>query len=95
MLEIQLAGNKLQFIGKLDCNTVVAHWPFKLLAQLPTDAEFDLAGLAHVDTAGLAWLLQQLAQAKQRGINVVLLNMPQQLRSLATVSDVLTLLPVR
>lgn len=95
MLDVQLTGNKLQLSGQLDCNTVVAHWPFKLLAQLPAEAEFDLAGLVHVDTAGLAWLLQQLAQAKQRGVNVVLLNMPLQLRSLAAVSDVLTLLPVR
>lgn len=95
MLDIHLTGHQLTFSGELDCHTVVAHWPFKLLEKLPAVAEFDLAGLQHVDTAGLAWLLQQLAQANQRGIKVSLLNMPQQLQSLATVSDVLPLLPVR
>ncbi len=95
MLEINLTGHQLTFSGELDCDTVVAHWPFKLLEKLPAVAEFDLAGLQHVDTAGLAWLLQQLAQAKQRGIEVSLLNMPQQLQSLAAVSAVLPLLPVR
>ncbi len=72
MLEINLTGHQLTFSGELDCDTVVAHWPFKLLEKLPAVAEFDLAGLQHVDTAGLAWLLQQLAQAKQRGIEVSL-----------------------
>jgi phospholipid transport system transporter-binding protein len=50
--------------------------------------------LQHVDTAGLAWLLHQLSQAKQLGIHVTLRNMPQQLTSLAEVSAVFDLLPV-
>ena len=93
MLEIKQNGAVLQFTGELNCHTVVAHWPFKMLATMPKQASFDLAGLQHVDTAGLAWLIQQLAKAQQLGISLKLLHMPAQLRSLASVSDVLALLP--
>ncbi|MBU1436713.1 MAG: STAS domain-containing protein [Gammaproteobacteria bacterium] len=93
MLEIKQNGAVLQFVGELNCNTVVAHWPFKLMATLPKQAEFDLSGLQHVDTAGLAWLIQQMAKAKQLGISLKFKKMPEQLRSLASVSDVLALLP--
>ena len=93
MLEIKQNGAVLQFTGELNCHTVVAHWPFKMLATMPKQASFDLAGLQHVDTAGLAWLIQQLAKAQQLGISLKLLHMPAQLRSLANVSDVLALLP--
>lgn len=93
MLEIKQNGAVLQFVGELNCHTVVAHWPFKLLATMPKQAAFDLGGLQHVDTAGLAWLIQQMAKAKQLGINLKFQQMPEQLRSLASVSDVLALLP--
>jgi len=93
MLEIKQNGSVLQFCGELNCHTVVAHWPFKMLSTLPKQAAFDLSGLKHVDTAGLAWLLQQLASARQLGISLTFQQMPQQLLSLASVSDVLALLP--
>jgi phospholipid transport system transporter-binding protein len=93
MLEIKQNGAVLQFVGELNCHTVVAHWPFKLLATMPKQAVFDLGGLLHVDTAGLAWLIQQLAKAQQLGISLKFQQMPEQLRSLASVSDVLALLP--
>jgi phospholipid transport system transporter-binding protein len=93
MLEIKQNGAVLQFSGELNCQTVVEHWPFKLLATMPKQATFDLGGLQHVDTAGLAWLIQQLAKAKQLGISLKFEQIPAQLRSLASVSDVLALLP--
>ncbi|MDZ7901098.1 MAG: hypothetical protein U5L01_00490 [Rheinheimera sp.] len=42
----------------------------------------------------LAWLLQQLGQANKANIQVKLRNTPQQLKSLALVSDVFALLPL-
>lgn len=93
MLNIELNGAVVEFQGELNCHTVVAYWPFKLLAKLPKQTVFNLAALQHVDTAGLAWLIKQLALAKQQGITVTLSQMPAQLRSLATVSDVVGLLP--
>lgn len=93
MLEIKQEGSTVLFSGELNCNTVVKHWPFKLLATLPKQAEFNLGQLRHVDTAGLAWLLQQLAQANKQGISLRFSQMPVQLHNLAAVSDVLPLLP--
>jgi phospholipid transport system transporter-binding protein len=93
MLEIRQEQQVLLFSGELNRDSVVQFWPFKPLQSLPQQAVFDLAGLKHVDTAGLAWLIQVLAQAKAKSIQVELRGMPAQLHSLASVSDVLSLLP--
>jgi len=93
MLEIRQEQQVLVFSGELNRDTVVQFWPFKPLQSLQGDAVFDLAGLKHVDTAGLAWLIQVLSQARAKNLQVQLRGMPVQLRSLATVSDVLSLLP--
>ncbi len=93
MLEIRQQQQVLYFTGELNRETVVAHWPFKPLQQLQQQAIFDLAAIRHVDTAGLAWLLQVLAQAKAQSLQIRLAAVPTQLKSLAAVSDVLSLLP--
>ncbi len=93
MLEIRQEPQGLVFSGELNRDTVVQFWPFKPLQNLQGSAIFDLAGLKHVDTAGLAWLLQVLSQAKAKSLQVQLRGMPEQLHSLALVSDVLSLLP--
>ncbi|WP_430456983.1 STAS domain-containing protein [Rheinheimera sp.] len=93
MLEIRQEQQVLVFSGELDRNTVVQFWPFKPLQSMQGNAVFDLAALKHVDTAGLAWLIQVLSQAKAKSLQVTLRGMPAQLHSLAAVSDVLSLLP--
>lgn len=93
MLEIRQEQQILIFSGQLNRDTVVQFWPFKPLQLLQGTVVFDLAGLQHVDTAGLAWLIQVLSQAKAKSLQVHLRNMPAQLQSLAAVSDVLNLLP--
>ncbi len=93
MLEIKQQQQVLVFSGELNRDTVVQFWPFKPLQLLQGTVEFNLAGLKHVDTAGLAWLIQVLAQAKAKSLQVQLRGMPAQLHSLASVSDVLSLLP--
>jgi len=93
MLEIRLQQNVLLFSGKLNRDTVAVHWPFHLLNQCKGEVLFDLAEVSHVDTAGLAWLLQVLAVARATGLEPTLQEMPMQLKKLAAVSDVLNLLP--
>jgi phospholipid transport system transporter-binding protein len=93
MLEIRQEQQVLRFSGELNRDTVVQFWPFKPLQSLQGSAVFDLAALKHVDTAGLAWLIQVLSQAKAKSLQVQLRGMPAQMHSLATVSDVLGLLP--
>lgn len=93
MLNISKQDEVITFSGELNRDTVVNFWPFTLLKNVTGEIVFDLAAVAHVDTAGLAWLLQQIGQAKNANTQVKLRNTPQQLKSLAIVSDVFTLLP--
>lgn len=95
MLEVSLQQNRVQFSGQLNRDTVVAHWPFQVLRQLSGEIIFDLSGIHHADTAGLAWLLQVIATARSNQQQVVITQLPEQLQRLASVSAVLDLLPVR
>ncbi len=94
MLNIAKQDEVITFTGELNRDTVVNFWPFTLLKNVSGDIVFDLAAVAHVDTAGLAWLLQQLGQANKANIQVKLRYTPQQLKSGAVVSDVFALLPL-
>ncbi|MEO3866238.1 STAS domain-containing protein [Rheinheimera fenheensis] len=84
----------LRFTGVLNRDTLMLYSPFTLLNEASGEMQFDFAKLTAIDTAGLAWLLQQLAQAKQRGVVIALCNVPKQLLSLADVTAVRPLLPI-
>jgi phospholipid transport system transporter-binding protein len=64
------------------------------LAVLPrdTDCEFDLAGLDGGDSAGLAVLIEWLAQARARGVALRYANVPGSLRAIARLSGIEALL---
>ncbi len=68
MLKISQQEQTLFFAGALDRETVPTQWPFKLLKKLNGTVVFDFSELALVDTAGLAWLLHQVAQATKLGL---------------------------
>ena len=93
MLKISQQEQTLFFSGALDRETVPTQWPFKLLTKLSGTVVFDFSELAQVDTAGLAWLLHQIAQASKLGLTIQMRHTPEQLVSLAKLSDVLALLP--
>ncbi len=94
MLKISQQEQTLFFAGALDRQTVPTVWPFKLLKKLTGSVVFDFSELALVDTAGLAWLLHQVALATKLGISVHMRHVPEQLISLAQLSDVVALLPL-
>lgn len=94
MLNIEVQGQTLVFQGELNRHTVPGVQPCKALKGLHGQIEFRLGELNHVDTAGLAWLLHQVAQSKLLQLQIRLTQTPAQLRSLAEVSDVLRLLPI-
>ncbi|MEN3160281.1 STAS domain-containing protein [Alkalimonas sp. NCh-2] len=94
MLKIELQQQRLMIEGVLDRNTLLNYWPLTLLKNVSGEVTFDFSQLESIDTAGLAWLLKQVALAKQAGLMVQLQHVPPQLRSLAQVSDVLELLPI-
>ena len=93
-LKIERHSDSLHFTGTLNRDTLMQYSPFKLLNGCSGEVKFDFAGLSNIDTAGLAWLLQQLAQAKQQGLTIALCNVPKQLLSLADVTAVRPLLPI-
>ena len=93
-LTINRDNNTIIFIGVLNRDTLMLYSPFKLLNDVSGSLLFDFAALESIDTAGLAWILQQLARAQDKGIVVKLCNVPQQLLSLADVTAVRALLPV-
>ena len=93
-LNIVQDGDSLRFTGVLNRDTLMLYSPFTLLNDAGDAVNFDFAALDNIDTAGLAWLLQQLAQAKQRGRAIALCNVPKQLLSLADVTAVRPLLPI-
>ena len=94
MFNIHQQGDTIRFVGQLNRDTVIAHCPFALLKNLKGVVAFDLAELSHVDTAGLAWILQQVSIAGAQNLQVQIRNLPTQLESLAKVTDVMTLLPL-
>lgn len=93
-LEITRQQNTLKFDGELNRDTLMMYSPFKLSNGISGTLVFDFSSLSNIDTAGLAWLLQQLAQAKDRGQTITLCNVPKQLVSLADVTAVTPLLPI-
>jgi len=93
-LKIVQHQDALDFTGVLNRDTLMLYSPFTLLNSLSGTITFNLAKLDNIDTAGLAWLLQQLAIANERGITIALCNVPKQLLSLADVSAVRPLLPI-
>tara|TARA_Y100000114_G_C11513520_1_gene210123 strand:+ start:225 stop:518 length:294 start_codon:yes stop_codon:yes gene_type:complete len=93
-LNIEQQGEVFCFTGLLNRDTLMLYSPFKLLNSVSERINFDFSGLENIDTAGLAWLLQQLAWAKQHDIEISLCNVPKQLLSLADVTAVRPLLPI-
>ncbi|MDF2178466.1 STAS domain-containing protein [Aliiglaciecola sp. CAU 1673] len=96
-LSLREQGDAGQFIlsGKLTRNTVMS-----LVGELAGLWQhkapcLDLAELTATDTAGLAWLVSVVADAKQRQVELKLENPPQSLLKLAKISDVESLLPLQ
>lgn len=85
--------------GDLDRLNVAGIWPNRL-AELKKAAGkqpviLDLKQLAHVDTAGLAWLINLLRDCLVQDVHFTLINVPQTLINLAKISDVEELLPLQ
>ncbi len=57
-------------------------------------ATIDLKGVTRSDSAGLALLVEWLRLAEGRDVSLRFANLPDQLREIARVSDLLPLLPL-
>ncbi|MCH2056928.1 MAG: STAS domain-containing protein [Thalassotalea sp.] len=54
----------------------------------------DLSDVERADSAGLAWLINAVRDAKQNGVSMTLYQMPEKLQKLAKISDADSFLPV-
>lgn len=59
------------------------------------DVTLDLKNVQHTDTAGLAWLLKLVNFYQNRQHQISIVNLSEQLIALATISNVLELLPIK
>lgn len=84
-----------RLIGELDFDSVpaLARRGGELFRE-PGDVQVSLAGVARVDSAGLALLVDWLREASRRGCRIGFSQVPEQLLALARVSGVDELLPL-
>lgn len=91
---IESAGpERLKARGELDFETAAAALQAGL-ALLPRGGRctIDLAGVTSADSAGLAVLVEWLAAAAERGGSLAFEAVPAQLRAIARISDLESLL---
>jgi len=86
--------------GALNRTTVVEAWAnaqteLDQYQQKELPVSLDLAGVDHVDTAGLAWLLDLFAQRQAKNQTLSILNTPLSLLKLAKISNVDSILPLQ
>jgi anti-anti-sigma factor len=82
-------GNKLAVTGDLTLKTArkVYEESLKFAGQESLPVEFDLEGVGHVDSAGMALLLEWQSWAHRHNHHFRFSNAPQHLMKLATLSD--------
>lgn len=93
-LTISQQDQSMVFSGQLDRDTLMMYSPFTLLNSVSGKVTFDFSALTNVDSAGLAWLIQQIARARTMNLQIEITKVPAQLVSLAKVSAVTTILPI-
>ena len=96
MIEITKQQQQLLFTGELTRKTVDRAFEKKAAFEISKDiALLDLSAVTRIDTAGLAWLLIVLEQAKRQRQEIYFTNIPQELFRLAKLSAVDTFLPIK
>lgn len=100
-LQMNDQGNGvIALVGSLNRKTVVGVWPnhqqilddFK---QRDVAVTLDLEAVEHVDTAGLAWLLDLFAERYKIDQKLALINTPVSLLKIAKISNVESILPLQ
>jgi phospholipid transport system transporter-binding protein len=90
----------IALIGNLNRKTVVSVWPnyqqvLDELKQKNIAVTLDLGAVDHVDTAGLAWLLNVFAERQKIDQKIAMQNTPMSLLKLAKISNVESILPLQ
>ncbi|RDV28116.1 STAS domain-containing protein [Alteromonas aestuariivivens] len=92
--------NGIQLQGELDRDSLTTNWWTMLdtgqknRLTASKACRFDLSSVERIDSAGLAWLVNAVRDARANGIKITLQNAPEKLLKLAKISDVDRLLPL-
>ncbi len=91
---VDRSGGRLAVTGNMTMDSAAALLAAGMTAMGNGEAEFDLAAVQEVDSAGLAVLFGWQRAAQRNGKSLRILNPPQNLTSLAEVYGVSELLPL-
>jgi phospholipid transport system transporter-binding protein len=95
MIKVQQAEQKAIFSGALTRATITPAFDKKYRKLVNNERIIiDLTKVSQVDTAGLAWILLLIELATNKACHISLINLPEDLLKLATLSAVDTLLPI-
>ena len=94
MSDLRRDNGRLRLSGRVDFESVPGLYRDSLAIKRAESApkEIDLAEVEHIDSAGLALLLEWESWARQEGTRIQLSNPPQQLLMLAELSELQTVL---
>ena len=97
MSELHREDGLLRLRGRVDFESVPALYRDSLAIRRENSplTEIDLAEVEHIDSAGLALLLEWASWARLDGNRIQLSNAPQQLLMLAKLSELQTVLDFR
>lgn len=89
------AGDAFEIKGPLQVATVPEVWrsSLALFSGRHQRLVFDLAGVTHADSAGLALLVEWMRESRRRDMEVHFTNIPAQMEALARASNLRELLP--
>jgi len=87
-------GNRLRVQGSVTMSNVKSLLEAGLQQFNPELKEIDFSGLQEVDSSAVSMVLEWLRVSKKRDLRLNILNMPDNMRSLASLYGVLELIPI-
>ncbi len=92
----EISPGHIKLCGDLTFATVAAlqQASQRLLTRASGEITIDLSGIRRADSAGLALLVEWLRLAKKQNKRLTLINLPQQLLTMAKTYDLQRLLPI-
>lgn len=93
-MHLQFIENTIKVSGNLDNQSIVQNlfrYHAKKLAEMQTVC-LDFSNIGKIDSAGLAWIVNAIRDAKQAQVTLTLLHLPNSTINLARLSNCDTLL---
>ena len=87
-------GSRLRVQGSVTMSNVKSLVEAGLQQLNPELREIDFSGLREVDSSAIGMVLEWLRVSRKRNLQLRILNMPENMRSLASLYGVLELIPV-